>query len=275
MPFTATIAPAAAAPRRPRPVARAVGRGPGAIDEPRARPAVRAGVRLGVEAAVARVLVLGPAARAHREAGHRRQRPVVGDAAHDREARAAVRAVDERVAVAAVGGVEQLGEAVVAGRGVGRDRARPARPPRTLARIAKPRSPARPATAAARRARRAPAAAPRRGSRARKRSTRRRVALDLDQHAALVVAARSRRGRARRASRYTYGPEADALDRALDPHAHARTGPRRQRLTARARPARAARGRRSPAPPGSAGCAASGVTTTWSASPSAATRPPS
>ena len=35
---------------------------------------------------------------AHREAGHRRQRPVVGHAAHDREPRAAVRAVDERVA---------------------------------------------------------------------------------------------------------------------------------------------------------------------------------
>ena len=62
-----------------------------------------------------------PARGAHREGGHRRLRAVVGDAAHDREARAAVRAVDERVAVAAVGRVEQLGEAVGAGRGVGGD----------------------------------------------------------------------------------------------------------------------------------------------------------
>ena len=50
------------------------------------------------------------------------QRPVVGDAAHDREARPAVRAVDERVAVAPVRRVEQLGEALVAGRRVRRDR---------------------------------------------------------------------------------------------------------------------------------------------------------
>ncbi len=70
------------------------------------RPADRAGVRLGVEAAVERIVVLRLARGAHLEAGHRRGRPVVGDAAHDREPRAAVRAVDERIAVAAVGGVE-------------------------------------------------------------------------------------------------------------------------------------------------------------------------
>ena len=70
--------------------------------------ALRACVRLRVEAAVGGVLVLRPARRAHREAGHRRPWPVVGHAAHDREARPAVRAVDERVAVAAVSRVEQL-----------------------------------------------------------------------------------------------------------------------------------------------------------------------
>ena len=80
------------------------------------RPAGRAGVRLGVEAAVAGSSYSARQRRAHREARHRRQRPVVGDAADDREPRAAVRAVDERVAVAAVGGVEQLAQAVVAGR---------------------------------------------------------------------------------------------------------------------------------------------------------------
>jgi hypothetical protein len=84
------------------------------------RPALRARVGLRVEPPVRGVVVLGPAARAHLEARHRRQRPVVGNAAHDREARAAVGAVDERVAVAAVGRVEQLAQAVVARRGVGR-----------------------------------------------------------------------------------------------------------------------------------------------------------
>ncbi len=86
------------------------------------RPAGRTRVRLRVEAPVARVLVLGPARVAHGKAGHRGERPVVRDAAHDREARPAVRAVDERIAVAAIRGIEQLAQAVVAGRAVGRDR---------------------------------------------------------------------------------------------------------------------------------------------------------
>ena len=84
-------------------------------------PARRAGVRLRMEAAVRRIVVLVPAGAAHPKAGHRRERPVVGDALDDREPRAAVRAVDERVAVPAVVRVEELAEAVVAGRGVGRD----------------------------------------------------------------------------------------------------------------------------------------------------------
>jgi hypothetical protein len=92
------------------------------LAEAQGRTAVGAGVGLGVEAAVERILVLGLAAVAHPEAGHRGQRPVVGDAADDREARPAVGAVDERIAVAAIGGVPQLGQAVGAGRGVGRDR---------------------------------------------------------------------------------------------------------------------------------------------------------
>ena len=66
------------------------------------------------------ILVLAPAVGAHRERRHRRVRPVVGDGAHDREARPALRAVRERVAVAAVGRVEQLAQAVVAGGHVGR-----------------------------------------------------------------------------------------------------------------------------------------------------------
>ena len=84
-------------------------------------PADRARDRLRVEAPVGRILVLAPALGTQRKAGHRRARPVVRDVDDDREARPALRAVDERVAVAAIGRVEELGEAVVAGRDVGRD----------------------------------------------------------------------------------------------------------------------------------------------------------
>ena len=60
--------------------------------------------------------------------------PVVGDAAHDREARAAVRAVDERVAVAAIVRVAQLLQALARtgrrpARHERRGRAEPRRPP--------------------------------------------------------------------------------------------------------------------------------------------------
>ena len=93
---------------------------PVGVDEPGSRAAVRARVRLRVKAAIDGIVVLGSAALAHLEAGHRGQRAVVGDAAHDREARAAVGAVGERVAVAAVGGIEDLGQAFGARGVVGR-----------------------------------------------------------------------------------------------------------------------------------------------------------
>jgi hypothetical protein len=78
-------------------------------------PAHGAAGRLGVEAAVAGILVLAAALVAHREADHRRIRAVVWKGAHDREAWAALRAVEERVAVAAVRRIEELAQAVVAG----------------------------------------------------------------------------------------------------------------------------------------------------------------
>ena len=96
-----------------------------AAGQPQRRPAVVTGHRLGVEAAVGRVGVLGRAPLAQRQLGHRRVRPVVGQRDHDREARAAVRAADERVPVAAVGRVGQLGQAVVAGGDIGRDEGAP------------------------------------------------------------------------------------------------------------------------------------------------------
>ena len=99
----------------------AVDRRPVALEQAHLRPAHGARVGLRVEAAVERVLVLGLARVAHDEARHRRQRPVVGDPADDREARPAVRAVQKRIAVAAVGRVGELGEAVLARRRVRRD----------------------------------------------------------------------------------------------------------------------------------------------------------
>ena len=67
-------------------------------------PAVGAAHRLGVEAAVGRVVVLGRARPAHREARHRGGGTVVGQPRDDREPRPAVGARDERVPEPAVGG---------------------------------------------------------------------------------------------------------------------------------------------------------------------------
>ena len=123
IPLTATIRPSA----RARAVASSDGvvplgdRPPRAIGEPERRPAVGTGVGLGVEAAVEGILVFGPAPRAHLERRHRRQGPVVGHSAHDREARPAVRAVRERIAVPPVPRIHHLGETVIARRHIGRD----------------------------------------------------------------------------------------------------------------------------------------------------------
>ena len=185
------------------------------LDEPHARPAVGAGVRLGVEAAVGRVVVLGAAGRAHLEAGHRRERPVVRDAAHDREARAAVGAVDERVAVAAVGGVEQLGEAVVAGGAVGRDRgARLAAAPGCRGSRSRARR-ARSSCSAVTRARPARAAAPRPAAAPGSARPPRLGASTSTTHAARVVQHVARQAQLV-GQPVDVGPEADALDRALD-----------------------------------------------------------
>ena len=228
---------------------------------PRRRPAARAGPHAGQ--------ALGCAwkrrsdgssysawqAGAHREARHRRVGPVVRDPAHDGEARPAVGAVDERVAVAAVGRVEQLGEARGAGRGVGRDHGGGL----ATGGAAEDRE-ALVGTGLDRHVL---------GDHALDLGERRRLrgqprdegvhhrlgALDLDQHAVLVVEhvpAQAQLGR----EPVHVGPEAHALHRPLDPHAHA--AQRHIRSAGhRARPARGARGRRSPAPPGCAGCAPS------------------
>ena len=76
-----------------------------------AGPQSPAAGRLGMEPPIGRVLVFLAGTPAHREAGHRGPRTVVGAAGDDRQPRPAVRAIQERIAIAAVGRVEQLGEA--------------------------------------------------------------------------------------------------------------------------------------------------------------------
>jgi len=95
------------------------------VGEHERRSAVRTADRLGVEPTVARVGVLPGAGGTQRVRRHGGGGPVVGHVGDDREPRPAVGAVDERVAEAAVGRVDQLAQAVDAGRGVRRDQ-RPA-----------------------------------------------------------------------------------------------------------------------------------------------------
>ena len=92
-----------------------------------------------------------------------------------------------------------------------------------------------------------------------------RLALDLDEHAALVVADQPGDAELVREPVHV-GPEADALDRPLDP----------QRLRARHSPIRSRRTCQAVAwASWMRGMCSERTTTTWSASPSAAMRPPS
>src|SRR6516225_5305088 len=79
------------------------------------RPALRTGIRLSVEPAVAWVLVFGPARGAHREAFHRRPRPIVRQGLDNAETGTTVCAVRERIPVAAVARIEDLLQALRAG----------------------------------------------------------------------------------------------------------------------------------------------------------------
>ena len=119
-PLTARILPARMRAAASGIAAAELAAGPG-VAERQARPAGRAGDGLGVVAAVERVLVFPAAVRAHREPGHRRARPVVGQAADDGVAGPAVGAVREGIAVAALARRLDLLEAVGAGGDVGGD----------------------------------------------------------------------------------------------------------------------------------------------------------
>ena len=241
------------------------------------RAAPRARVRLGVEPAVGGVVVLGAALGAHLKAGHRRQRPVVGDPSDDREPGTAGGAVDERVAMAAVPGIHQFAQTVDADRAVGCDR--------RVGRLALGARADLESSGAAgdqrvdgdaldhrqrRRLGRQPGQKP---------LDRRRVSLDLEQHATGVVEHVS--GQVELAGQPVHvGPEPDPLHGALHPdpdaaargHAH-RSGP----------PGTASTSSTSSTSTWYAlawaswilGMCSERVTTTWSARPSLAIRPPS
>ena len=261
MPLTATIAPARSSAARLRDgVPARLRGGRRATAAPAAR---RPGTRsAGRGSAGRRVVVLAPARGAHRERGHRRQRPVVGDAAHDREARAAVRAVDERVAVAPVAGVEAArpgspsqvaASAVTSATGAPAGRARRSRSRVAAAgRDVDARGRPRRGPAAARRSRRrGEEALDRVGAGPRPRSRRR-----------ARRCGRSRRARSSAARRWTNGRNPTPCT-TPSTRTRARRSPCRgrgpdQRPVHHPRPARAARATRWPAPPGCAGCARSG-----------------
>lgn len=80
-----------------------------------------AGIRLGMKAAVKRIVVFGLAGGTHGKVSHGGQGAVVGDVADDGVARPAVGAVGERVVVTPVGGVEDFRQAVGADADVGGD----------------------------------------------------------------------------------------------------------------------------------------------------------
>ncbi len=86
-----------------------------------ARAADGAADRLGMEAAVGRVVVVARAGCAHGEGRHRGLRPVVGEPARQREARAAMRAGDERIPVETACRIEHIVEAGLAHRRVRHD----------------------------------------------------------------------------------------------------------------------------------------------------------
>ena len=105
-PLSATIRPARTARDRAGQGLLAPGQlAAGGVQQPQLGTATRAGDRLGVKTPVGRVVVFRPAGRTHRKAGHRRPRPVVGQALDDRPPRAAVRAVGERIVVPPLPGV--------------------------------------------------------------------------------------------------------------------------------------------------------------------------
>ena len=260
MPFTATIAPPAAHAATQRVDRRLglIGDGPaGRRSSRRSRRARSRGQAFGW----AWKRRSSGSSYSARQAGHISNAAIVvggrsyGNAADDREARPAVGAVDERVAVAAVAGssssARQSAQVATSGEtGAGGS------PPASLARIreaalarglhAPPASTARPRASGG-----ASSAQPSTSSAATPRASPSTSSSTPRVSFSTQPPSSSSRGEA-----VDEGPEADPLDGA--PPTRTRTRRRPDPTAHPARSARAARGRRWPAPPGSAGCSGSG-----------------
>src|SRR5579859_2399057 len=80
-----------------------------------------AGIGLGVEAAIARVIKLTLADRAHGKGTHGGLVTIIGNILNDSKARAAVRTVHEGIQIPPIGRIKQFSQAIVAGGGIGRN----------------------------------------------------------------------------------------------------------------------------------------------------------
>ena len=84
------------------------------------RAALRTGIRLGMEAPVAGIIILGAAVRAHQKGRHSCVRAVIRDGARNGIPGAALGAVDEGIEMAPVGWIKKFPQTGVAGRHIGR-----------------------------------------------------------------------------------------------------------------------------------------------------------
>ena len=85
------------------------------------RAALRAGIGLRMETSVGRILVFPAAVFTQCEARHTGARPVIGDAAYDRQSWTTMGAVRERVMEAAIRRIHEFAQTIRAGRGIGHD----------------------------------------------------------------------------------------------------------------------------------------------------------
>ena len=91
------------------------------ISPPQARPALRAGVGLGMKPSVHRIVIFALAGRAQREAVHRCVATVVRDLLNNGVSWTTVGAIDEGVTVTSIRGVEQFSQTIFASRQINRD----------------------------------------------------------------------------------------------------------------------------------------------------------
>ena len=92
------------------------------IQQPNSRAALRASIRLGMKAAIGRVMEFARAIAAHLKMSHGRALAIVGNVLDDGKSGTTIRAVDKRITVAAVAGIEEFFKTVLAGAHVRRSK---------------------------------------------------------------------------------------------------------------------------------------------------------